>query len=45
MKDHLSDLFRYDKWANQRWLDRLREIGDVEDRTQNVYGHLLASKK
>lgn len=45
MKDHLIDLFEYDHWANTRWLDRLREIDDVEPRTREIMAHLPATKR
>lgn len=45
MKDHLVDLFEYDHWANTRWLDRLRGIGDVEPRTRDLMAHIPATKR
>jgi uncharacterized damage-inducible protein DinB len=45
MKDHLIDLFKYDHWANTRWLDRLRALDDVAPRVRELMAHLPATKR
>lgn len=45
MLDHLRDLFRYDHRANGRWLDRLRDLPDVEPRTRDLMAHIPAIKQ
>ncbi len=45
MIDHLRDLFRYDHWANRRWLNRLRALDDVPERTRSIMAHLPATKR
>ena len=45
MIDHLRDLFRYDQWANTLWLERLREVPDVEPRTQEIMAHIPAIRQ
>ena len=45
MLDHLRDLFRYDHWANTRWLSRLRALDAVPERTRSIMAHLPATKR
>lgn len=45
MQSPFPTLFAYDHWANQQWLERLREIGEVDERARQVFAHLLTSKK
>ena len=44
MLDYLEDLFRYDDWANRRWLDHLREERPGAERPRRLLAHLLTSR-
>lgn len=45
MIDYLTSLFEYDDWATRRWLQRLRTIDDVDERTRRVFAHLPATRR
>lgn len=45
MTNYFAELFRYDAEQNQRLLDRLKEMTNLDERTQQVLGHILVAKK
>lgn len=45
MVDYFSELFSYDAAQNQRLLSHLKEMPDLDERTQQVLGHILVAKK
>lgn len=42
---YFSDLFDYDSSVNRQLLNRLSGLSSVEEKTQDIFAHLLSAKK
>lgn len=43
--EYFAELYTYDNRMNRQVLDRLRTLGEVDERTRKIFSHLLQTKK
>lgn len=41
MKEHLEKLLRYEKWANKKILDAIKELPETDERSLDLMSHIL----